>query len=744
MKQPSRLSVVLVVTALECPSVYAWLRLDDAGHTTAGILILVIGEALESWSLPAIMLAGPADPARLADARVRAHLRRVRSMAFLAIPAEIVVWLTWRWMVDVVGLAASIPVLLALMHLKHQMETAAVRGTPLTTGFFALGTTFASACETAGAIGCLALIRDGRPWLGAAALVAGILLEHWILIGALQREMRLRDLCLPRASLHEARLAPRSRAWRRQGLANTIQLWTAQHLAPVWSLAGARWSPLRSPTNRFIINQFAYRMRPRPDPLSTLTPYTSWVSLTDRRFSGRHLPPATPRRMPPVDAVEKLFHLDGGEPRMSQKSSLLFPHFAQWFTDGFLHTDPGDPRRNTSTHHIDLSQLYGQTPEVTDMLRGRDGRLKSEMIGGREFPPRYFADGGQIKSEFKRLALTYPGVDRKLVPPGTGTPRDRRAVSPPALDARRRQGLFALGLPRGNIHYGFVMTSTVFLREHNRLAGLLREHHPRWSDDQVFQTARNTLTVMLLKIVIQDYINHISPLRFQVFWELGLGARERWFRPNWMSIEFDLLYRWHALVPEHVEVHGRRQPMSELLWDNDVVTQHGVAGLFAEASGQASAELGLHNTPDFLCKVERHTVEIGRVANLAGYNDYREACGYPRVWSFNDVTGREEIRDALAAHYRSVDDIDLYVGLLAEDVVEGGALPTLMGTMVGADAFTQALTNPLLSETVFGEQTFSEIGLAEIDHTDTLQDIVHRNLAGEEEQDPPVTFTKRP
>jgi len=174
--------------------------------------------------------------------------------------------------------------------------------------------------------------------------------------------------------------------------------------------------------------------------------------------------------------------------------------------------------------------------------------------------------------------------------------------------------------------------------------------------------------------------------------------------------------------------------------DNEIVTEHGIAGLFAEASSQNSAELGLFNTPDFLLPVERHTVEIGRTAQLAGYNDYRAACGYPRIWSFNDISSRRDVREGLAQRYSAVDDIDLYVGLFAEDVVEGSALPALMGAMVGCDAFTQALTNPLLAETVFGEQTFSDVGLAEIEATNKLRDIVHRNLAGEEEQEPRVSF----
>ena len=37
-------------------------------------------------------------------------------------------------------------------------------------------------------------------------------------------------------------------------------------------------------------------------------------------------------------------------------------------------------------------------------------------------------------------------------------------------------------------------------------------------------------------------------------------------------------------------------------------------------------------------------------------------------------------------------------------------LPSLIGRMVGVDAFSQALTNPLLAPRVFNERTFSERG----------------------------------
>jgi prostaglandin-endoperoxide synthase 2 len=48
--------------------------------------------------------------------------------------------------------------------------------------------------------------------------------------------------------------------------------------------------------------------------------------------------------------------------------------------------------------------------------------------------------------------------------------------------------------------------------------------------------------------------------------------------------------------------------------------------------------------------------------------------------------------------------------------------------MVGIDAFSQALTNPLLSPRLFGEQTFSPAGMEIIRTTKTLSDVLNRNV----------------
>ena len=47
---------------------------------------------------------------------------------------------------------------------------------------------------------------------------------------------------------------------------------------------------------------------------------------------------------------------------------------------------------------------------------------------------------------------------------------------------------------------------------------------------------------------------------------------------------------------------------------------------------------------------------------------------------------------------------------------------------MGVDAFSQALTNPLLASNIYNELTFTPAGLEIIETTETLSDILHRNL----------------
>src|SRR5215468_10627272 len=97
--------------------------------------------------------------------------------------------------------------------------------------------------------------------------------------------------------------------------------------------------------------------------------------------------------------------------RASLKSTVMFAHFAAWFTDSFLRIDPRDHRKNTSNHDVDLCNLYGLNSLQTDELRSKQGgKLKSQFINGEEFPPRLYDENLRVKDEFKNNQLLKPGI----------------------------------------------------------------------------------------------------------------------------------------------------------------------------------------------------------------------------------------------------------------------------------------------------------------------------------------------
>jgi prostaglandin-endoperoxide synthase 2 len=506
--------------------------------------------------------------------------------------------------------------------------------------------------------------------------------------------------------------------------------------------------------NRFVIDRAVKVARNRPHPWTTKHDYISWTGLTDRTYNARLLP-AKPypqveqhgTRRPPLADVAALFARPAEAPQhLCEKSTGLFPAFAQYLTDGFirtqLHNDPAltDRRRTTSNHEIDMSPLYGRTPAQITALRtmkdvaGSRGRLKSQTINGEEFPPFLFAPDGTIAEGFADA---------------NGAPLLDMPLGLKNASASGRATLFAVGGDRVNAAPQTAMVNTLWLREHNRLATILEAKHPDWDDERVFETSRNIIIVMFIKIVVEEYINHINSTEFPLKADPQAAWGAKWNRPNWMTVEFGLLYRWHGLVKEHIHWAGVERPGHMMLLDNELLLAGGLADAFVEVSANRTSALGLENGASFLLEAEKSAIDQARQNNVAGYNDYRIAMGLEPARNFAAIVGgsddpaRQHRLAALAARlqalYGDVDNVEFYVGLFAERIEKNGPLPELVSTMVAMDAFSQALTNPLLSEHVWGNPNnrrlaFTDEGLALIEATTSLRDVLARNSVNLDER----------
>jgi prostaglandin-endoperoxide synthase 2 len=501
---------------------------------------------------------------------------------------------------------------------------------------------------------------------------------------------------------------------------------------PVWiqkllqSLA-VSWPAFGTFLSGVMINAIMKATRARPHPWSTKTDYVSWPGLTDRTYSARHLPSADIPSLPDIDEVTTLFTRTQAHQLFCPKSTTLFPAFAQYLTDGFLRTqlfnedERTDRLKTTSNHEIDLCPLYGRNEAQTLALRlrsnaqGEKGRLKSQNLPSgpsneiEEYPLFLFDTAGAKLKEFDDL-------DDPL-----GSHK---------LPLEIKTGLFAVGGDRVNANLYVAMLNTLFLREHNRLAALIEAANPKFDDDRVFNVARNVLIVMFIKIVVEEYINHIAPTMLSFEANPKVAWMAPWNRPNWMSIEFGLLYRWHGLVPDKTQWKGQEIPTSIMQFNTKLLIETGLSQALVEVSGQRAARLGLGNTSDFLLGVEKKGIDQGRIARIDTYNAYRAAFDLPVANTWSDVTGDDNRRKRLEAVYGATPEkLEFFTGLFAEDRTPNSPLPILITKMVAVDAFSQAMTNPLLSKSIWGTQkvkleAFTQVGLDAITTTKCVRDML--------------------
>src|SRR5439155_11223784 len=106
---------------------------------------------------------------------------------------------------------------------------------------------------------------------------------------------------------------------------------------------------------------------------------------------------------------------------------------------------------------------------------------------------------------------------------------------------------------------------------------------------------------------------------------------------------------------------------------------------------------------------------------LADYNTVRAAYGLPRVRDFDDITSDPIKQGQLARLYGNVNNIDLWVGGLAEDHVPG----TSTGPLIRA-ALIDQFTRLRDGDSFWYQNIFDGPALSAIQQT-TLADVIARN-----------------
>ena len=331
-------------------------------------------------------------------------------------------------------------------------------------------------------------------------------------------------------------------------------------------------------------------------------------------------------------------------------------------------------------------------PAWTEQLRAHEGgRLKSQQIGGAEFPPYLYQDG-KVKPEFSEVCRSCRPDQIPPEQPRHAVRRGQRhhQLAGRVRDAQRRSSCASTtGSPACS-----------------------RAEYPSWDDERLFQTARNILIVLLIKIVIEEYINHITPYHFQLARRPG-AVQERALVPP--ELDGDRVQPALPLArPDPVDAAtspGRDEPIYETVFNPALVVEHGLARLFEDASRQRAGRVGLFNTDPALREVElaehpRRPAPCNSrpTTTTASWRSSRASPTSTR----SRATPR--CRPACAISTATSTGSSSSPACSPRTRARTRVLPSLIGRMVGVDAFSQALTNPLLAPRVFNEGTFSAAG----------------------------------
>ncbi|HYT92262.1 MAG TPA: peroxidase family protein [Gemmataceae bacterium] len=393
-------------------------------------------------------------------------------------------------------------------------------------------------------------------------------------------------------------------------------------------------------------------------------------------------------------------------------------------TDPATGTGTNNPLQqvNVVTAWIDGSQIYGSDAATADKLRTHQG--------------------GRLK--------TSPGADGVTGTADDLLPLDNSTYFPTGTLPMANDShlvpddqLFAAGDVRANENIELTSLHTLFIREHNRIAGEIARANPRLDDETIYQMARARVIGELQAITYNEWLPALLGRSLPAYRGYNPSANPG-IANEFSTAAFRL---GHSLLGDDVEFldnNGQpvaeEVPLSEAFFNPPLLTANGIDPILKYLSSDPASELDtkvVNSVRNFLFGPPRAggfdlaslNIQRGRDHGLADYNTTRIAFGLPRVRSFADITSDVGLQQKLQQLYGNVNNIDLWVGGLAEDHVAGSSLGPLFQRIL-VDQF-QRLRD---GDRLWYQRVFSGSQLSQFEHT-TLADIIRRNTTTTNLQD---------
>ncbi|CAH0399112.1 unnamed protein product [Chilo suppressalis] len=335
---------------------------------------------------------------------------------------------------------------------------------------------------------------------------------------------------------------------------------------------------------------------------------------------------------------------------------------AETFSDaGCISKEKYPEQINFQTPILDLSTVYGEDEEALKKMRKYEhGLLKAEMRMNREVP----------LNETRDVCF------------------QNRKDNPVC---------YKFGIPEiGNFDIRTTTFTIFYVKQHNRIAEVLRDLNPCWKDDKLFKVSRqiniasaaNVFLYELLPLLlgyknmvdaelISEHVDYVTaydddavPLIFaeyeiaRRYFRTFLDGRIKKFSEKYhYRGEFsysDTLFRQEILeIDSNFEDINRGTFYQHAAKIDDIQDPDISEKFFGEL--QKAADLMAID------------IQRGRDMGLQGYNGYRKLCGLKPAKEFEDLLDVMSVEkmETLKHLYHDIEDIDLLAGIMSENLLPG-------------------------------------------------------------------------
>ncbi len=348
-------------------------------------------------------------------------------------------------------------------------------------------------------------------------------------------------------------------------------------------------------------------------------------------------------------------------------------------------TSKRNPRQqiNEITAFLDGSMVYGSDAERAAALRTNDGTGKLKVTR---------AKNGETLMPLNTLGLPNAG--------GNGS------------------NLFLAGDVRANEQVGLTSIHTLFVREHNRLVDELQQRLDKsefgvWKfyvDSQQVGMSKGDFLYQAAKRIVGAQIQSITYNEFLPIL-VGKNALPKYkgyqsgVDPS-ISNEFSTAaFRFgHTMLSPQILRVGQDGATEKIRLRNaffnpGTVKQKGVDSLLRGLTTQTAQELDnqlVDDVRNFLFgppgsggfDLASLNIQRGRDHGLPGYVEARKSLGEGTVKNVSQITSDKAVQDQLTGAYKGLNEIDLWVGGLAEDAAPGAVVGRTFQDII-VDQFTR-------------------------------------------------------